>query len=270
MRDADIFVESTTWRFGTELCTFLRDTVVSMSPKGLQIASPMESPQKYTAEELARVPSTRLRFVEYQNLQYHTSDQRGCLDPTSFRFDDGPSDSSPIGGSLVLFQNMVYESLSFISAYYAGTLRLNDTPRFVPIEDGTIVVGTIIYLNDILLPFLNYRAEICNRPEVWTAFDLPLECDLQSIWVTGTPETLSGDTHLLTQIAFLPQSFQRANLHGNLKSGGRRTVAYSRARLLVVTHMGAECYADEHRVSKAWKRHMQTISIWLRLPYCSR
>jgi hypothetical protein len=156
MRDADIFVEFTTWRFGTELCAFLRDTVVSVSPKGLQIASPMESPQKYTAEELARVPSTRLRSVEYQNLQYHTSDHRGCLDPTSFRFDDGPPDSSPIGGSLVLFQNMVYEALAFISAYYAGKLRLNETSSFVPIEAGTIVVGTIIYLNDILLPFLNY------------------------------------------------------------------------------------------------------------------
>ena len=260
MRNGDIFVESTTWRFGPKLCAFLRETVEGYGRSGSAISSPMETPEKYTPDELSRVPSTRLRFVDYHDLHYHTSAHRGCLDPASFLFGYGPPDSSPIGGSLTLFQNMVYEALSFISAYYAGNLRFNEASSLVAIESGTIVVGTMIYLNDILLPFLNYRAEICNRQEVWTAFNLPTECDLETIWVIGTPETLSGDTHLLTQIAIVPQSFQRANLYGNLKSGGRRTVAYSRARILVVTHMCAECYASEHPVSKTWRQHMNVTS----------
>ena len=217
MRNGDIFVESTTWRFGPKLCAFLRETVEGYGRSGSAISSPMETPEKYTPDELSRVPSTRLRFVDYHDLHYHTSAHRGCLDPASFLFGYGPPDSSPIGGSLTLFQNMVYEALSFISAYYAGNLRFNEASSLVAIESGTIVVGTMIYLNDILLPFLNYRAEICNRQEVWAAFNLPTECDLETIWVIGTPETLSGDTHLLTQIAIVPQSFQRANLYGNFK-----------------------------------------------------
>ena len=196
-------------------------------PSALAISSPIETPNEYTLVELARVPVTLMRFVNYHKLNYHTSRRRGCLDEESYALADCSVADLPIGGSHTMFQNIVFEALSFISAYYAGLLCLNDDSGSLRIPSGSIVVGTIIYLNDILLPFINYRSEICSRKEVWENLCLPCDCDLEQDWVIGTPETLSGDTHLLTQVVILPQSVHRANLFGNLKSKGRRPVSYS-------------------------------------------
>ena len=55
------------------------------------------------------------------------------------------------GGSFSFHtQNVVFEALSFISAYYAGLLSLNEGSGPLVVAPGSIIVGTILYLNDTL------------------------------------------------------------------------------------------------------------------------
>ena len=62
-------------------------------------------------------------------------------------------------------------------------------------------------------------------------------CDNLRVWLSGTPESVSGETSLLAQVAHIPPVSHIADLRGNMLDEGRRLVSASRSRLLASFHM---------------------------------
>ncbi len=53
------------WRFGPDICRFMRHTCIEYGPGTNGIYSPLEFPENFFVEELQRVPDTELRFTTY-------------------------------------------------------------------------------------------------------------------------------------------------------------------------------------------------------------
>ena len=58
----------------------------------------------------------------------------------------------------------------------------------------------------------------------------------EPVWSSGTPESVSGETSLLTQVVLDPRVSHSADLPGHMQDEGRRTVSCSRSRRLMPFH----------------------------------
>ena len=66
LRKEDISEMPYSFRFGLRVVNFLRKTSMYYIQNKEAIASPMENPKSFSSEELARVPETKIRIVNYQ------------------------------------------------------------------------------------------------------------------------------------------------------------------------------------------------------------
>ena len=101
---------------------------------------------------------------------------------------------------------------------------------------------TIFYGNDVLVNFDAALAGVLSSPAILRKYQLDDSCNYLSVWSTGTPESVSGETSLLAQVVVVPRVSHSADLRGNMQDGGRRTVACSRSRLLTSIHYAEECF----------------------------
>jgi len=133
-------------------------------------------------------------------------------------------------------------------------VRLNEHSEVIKLGCGDVAVATIMYYNDVLIPFNEYKRGLVEDRSILQAYSLPLDRDYSAHWLTFTTDTVVGEDVLLSQLVVLPRVIGSADTRGNLKCQGRRTVAYSRARICNSTHMAAECLNDE-AITDAWRMH---------------
>ena len=118
---------------------------------------------------------------------YHTTTARGFLDPTPRLLADRDAGEARVGACLTIFQNVAHEALCLLSQLGSGKLRLNSRSEPVALGEGDIAVLTIIYLNDVLKPFLAYRAALLSRSEVRRAYRIDLMMVIEDVWLVMTP-----------------------------------------------------------------------------------
>ena len=85
--------------------------------------------------------------------------------------------------------------------------------------------------------------------------------DYTTYWTYGTPEALSGETVLLSQVGILPRDSSGADLFGNLDDEPRRTVHGTRGRLLITNHLVWECFNS--KIALFWQREKDFIQYHL-------
>ena len=79
LRKEDISEMPYSFRFGLRVVNFLRKTSMYYIQNKEAIASPMENPKSFSSEELARVPETKIRIVNYQQERLYGCTKRGVL-----------------------------------------------------------------------------------------------------------------------------------------------------------------------------------------------
>lgn len=272
--EGHIFSMPYSWRFGSELCKFLRLTSGTYAQSSFTITSPKDAPRKFSMDELARVPDTRLRFVLYHKDRYYISKERGIMMPdpqlvfprtsTVASFDILQHECR-IAGSTTIFMNMIHEGLCFLKELAEGRIQLNTKTDPIKLEPTTKAIVTMIYGNDVLINFDATLIQILRNERVLRSYGLPENVDYLKVWSTGTPELVSGATVLLSQVAHFPRVPDCADLQGNLKDAGRRTVSASRCRIACSFHSCAECFENTN-VPSSWKVHVQHV---LRKPICA-
>jgi predicted small lipoprotein YifL len=98
------------WRFGLEVCRFLRATSTGCGNHGPPLFPPLEFPKSYTADELNRIPD---------GLWYHVSPARGGLEARAQQVGTPMTLSGTyaarVGASLTMFANLAHEALFFFS-----------------------------------------------------------------------------------------------------------------------------------------------------------
>ena len=76
------------------------------------------------------------------------------------------------------------------------TVRLNEDSQTTSLTSDVDAVATMIYLNDVLI---NVDADIVwvlGCQPILDAYGLVFDFDASSVWVSGTPEGISGETRL--------------------------------------------------------------------------
>ena len=136
----------------------------------------------------------------------------------------------------------------------AGTFALTST-RPISLTSVTEAIATMFYLNDALINVDAGIFGILSSKKILDAYGLSFDFDVMSTWVSGTPEAISGEGRLLSQVGIIPAKTDCANLGGNHASAGRRNVAGSRGRIVNSFHMASECF-DAKGIPAAWKEHL--------------
>ena len=250
----DVLRLPVTRRFGSEVCQFLRATCKTYARDGYGIYAPDERPGEYSEEELRMVPATSMRFVFYENMKFYVTFQRGLLENKAMHLGTHANANARIGACLDIWLNVAHEALSFLTACESGKVRLNEHAKAITLDFGDVAVATIMYYNDVLYPFNEYKRGLLADRSILQAYSLPLERDYSTHWLTFTTDTVAGENVFLSQFVVLPRIIGSADTRGNLKCPGRRTVAYSRAIVDNTTHMVIECLNDD-ALTDAWTKH---------------
>ena len=99
-----------------------------------------------------------------------------------------------------IMANIYHEA--FCRGLMNGTVRLNEDSQATSLTSGVDAVATMIYLNDVLI---NVDADIVwvlGCQPILDAYGLVFDFDASSVWVSGTPEGISGQT-LHCQLLFI-------------------------------------------------------------------
>jgi len=224
------------------------------SKDGYGIYAPDERADEYSEDELRMVPATSMRFVFYENMTFYVTFQRGLLESKAMHLGTHADANARIGACLDIWLNVAHEALSFLAACESGRVRLNEHAKAIKLAFGDVAVATIMYYNDVLIPFTEYKRGLLADRSILQAYSLPLERDYSAHWLTFTTDTVAGEDAFLSQLVVLPRIIGSADTRGNLKCPGRRTVAYSRARVYNSTHMVVECQNDD-ALTDAWTMH---------------
>ena len=165
-----------------------------------------------------------------------------------------PSSGTRIAGSLCMFANTLHEGFCLLSCLHRSLLRLNASNPPLSVDDAATPVVTIIYGNDILVNFTAVLLGVSKNKRVLEAYGLDPNVNYLKLWSTGTPESVSGETSILAQPMHFPRIKNQADMLGNPADGGRRTVAYTRNRLFISSHICAENLNMEN-LGETWKLH---------------
>ena len=251
------------WRFGKPQCYFLRETCKGYGEGTSGIHSPCEKHWKFSKAELARVPDTQLRFVAYLYEEFYCSRVRGQMRrvPQTVSTQvplSGGTEELRIAGSECIFANLIHESLCFLKLILDQQLFMNEQCRAlgqpIKLDPSRPAILTIFYGNDVLVNFDATLAGVLSSTDILRAYGLDESFDYLKVWSSGTPESVSGETALLAQVGLMPRVSHSADLRGNTQDEGRRTVSFSRGRLLTSVHSAVECFRGE--VPPAWRKHL--------------
>ena len=117
-----------------------------------------------------------------------------------------------VAGGACIVANMYHEALCLLRGLRDGHIRLNAHSEPLTLSSGTEAIATMVYLNDVLI---NVDAGIigilCCQP-ILQAYGLHLDFNFSEVWVSGTPEGISGETRLLGQTGIFPRSPRRRQL----------------------------------------------------------
>jgi hypothetical protein len=271
IRPSNIHHSEFCWRFGVSNCKYQRWSSKGFGPPSSGIWSPVEKPQLFTAEELRRVPDTKLRFVVYTGLECDTSESRGFLDndlrqiarrqgPSRDDDDEDEGENAAttirlrrVASAPVMFWNMIHEGLVFLSLLVNGRIYWNrDTWAPVVFRASEPIVASMFYANDVLVCFSSCLIHVLKSPSLLRQYGLPEDHDYLEGWTYGTPEIISGDSVLLSQTGILARDEGGADLDGNPSDEGRRVVQGTRGRKVISSHIAGECFNG--RVIATWKK----------------
>jgi hypothetical protein len=230
LRDEDYWKMPVSWRFGWEVCRFLRETSTGYGGQGAPLLSPLDCPSEYTTDELKRIPDTKMKCVMCSGLWYYASPGRGRLEARAQLLSPSMTEtgvsSARVGASVAMFVNLAREALCFFSWAEGGTAQWNQHSSFLNFDDVGVTVATVFYMKDMLVHFDEYRRGLLKIPEIRHEYGLSEVRDYERLWLVLTPETVSGDTVLLCQRCILPRVLSQGDMRGNLKCEGRRNVTY--------------------------------------------
>ena len=256
----NIYILQYSWRLGVQVCKYLRSTTDVFNPKDSKysVHSPEEPKhsQKFTDEELQRVPDTLLRFVIYHGEYFHCSDERGrmsseahpvsagqILGPQGVR-DQRPS-SFRIAGSLCMFVNLVHEAVCIFRGLQDGALKLNKNSAPMSLELHPDVVCSMVYSNDVLVNFDPTILGVLGSTSIVQRYGLNTEVNFASHWKSGTLGGLFGESCVGDQVAHFPRSTEDVDFAGNYIDSRRRVISHSRGQKIDSRHSCAECFESE-------------------------
>ena len=228
---------------------FLRETSAEYGKNTTGIWSPLDrgSGHYFTDSEKALVPDTYLRLIMYTKEKYFVSRERGHMLPegfattataqTSDSSGASSSDYRSVAGCTCIMANMYHEALCFLKGLLDGHICLNKQQDPISLTSMTEAIATMFYLNDALINVDAGIFGILSSKKILDAYGLSFDFDVMSTWVSGTPEAISGEGRLLSQVGVIPAKTDCANLGGNHASPGRRNVASSRGRIVNSFHM---------------------------------
>ena len=124
------------------------------------------------------------------------------------------------------------------------------------LTENTEALLTVVYGNDILIPFTDMVTAVCENAQLLEAYGLELEFDYRKVWKVLTPDSCSGRDVLMQQLLIIPRIMEAQDLRGNLKDEGRRNVSCSRNSHFWSCHSSQECFRDP-KVTDMWKKHVQ-------------
>ena len=143
----------------------------------------------------------------------------------------------------------------FLKGLLDGHICLNKQQDPISLTSETEAIATMFYLNDALINVDAGIIGLLSSKDILAAYGLSFDFDIMSTWVSGTPEAISGEGRLLSQVGVIPAKTDCANLGGNHASPGRRNVASSRGRIVNSFHMASECF-EARGIPGAWKEHL--------------
>ena len=153
-----------------------------------------------------------------------------------------------------MFLHMIHEGLMFLKAMRKDRIVLNKYLPAAKLTRETTAIVSIFYGNDVLVNSNILLHQILSTSQILTTYELDQNFNYQTVWTTGTPEAVSGETVLLAQVAHFPRIADCADLRGNLKDEGRKTVSASRGRIFTTLHSCAECF-ESRPLPPIWEAH---------------
>ena len=143
----------------------------------------------------------------------------------------GVAGERTVAGATCMMANIYHEAFCLLRGLMDGTVKLNKDSKPILLSSGVDAVATMIYLNDVLINVDGGIVGTLRCQEILDAYGLNFDFDTSSLWVSGTPEGISGETRLLGQVGILPVRTGAASLYGNKDSRARRNVASSRGSI---------------------------------------
>ena len=266
-----IFDLTVTWRFGPGACNFLNATCKKYKPTQCNLISPLATPHVYSETERHRVPDTMIRFVVYRKTLYYASMHRGTMEETLHRInaattEEEEEDTRQVGvtkfrvaGNKCVFASLVHEGLYFLRAVVRGQIRMNKNVEPIQIDERSkTIIATMFYSNDAIVCFQALLWFVHTNKDIQQRYGIENNLDIWKLWRVGTPEALSGADVMLAQVVVIPRNTDTADVRGNLKDEGRRTVAATRGRKLLSFHMDENCFAAVGG-NHCWREHWNIV-----------
>ena len=269
LKDKDVFRLTWSWRLGSAMCEFLRETTPCYSTRGsTELQSASDHKHLLSEKEKQRAPKTVLQFVMLQGA--------GCSVVSGGRAKHGVridsrenrnkgKESSRAFACEEIFYLALLEGLYILGQALKGNFRpRTESRRDLPAQPqpGEIVIETILYLNAARRTFLELVQAALQHPTIRQHFGI-CATNPGEHWHVKTPEGSSGDTAWWLQLLVIPRVADGADVAGNMKSSGRRVVAQSRGTYGNTNYLVRECFSqgkgDRHPLD-TWKLQCKTLA----------
>ena len=119
LRDEDVSQVPYPFRFGKEVVEFMRNTSSYYHDHPQAIISPCEQPELFTKEELARVPTTTIRIVNYSADEVHGCVRRGVMSRDAVRIPDEQTGQRRLKGK----GKAKAKAKTKVKAHFVGLMR---------------------------------------------------------------------------------------------------------------------------------------------------
>jgi hypothetical protein len=144
LRNEDCWKMQVSWRFGLEVCRFLREASAGFGGQGTPLLFPLDCPSEYTTDELTRIPDAKTKWVMYSGLWYYASPGRGKLEARaqllSTSMTEAGVSSARVAASIAMFVNLAREALCFFSWVDGGAAKLNQHSSNFEAVDVTVAI----------------------------------------------------------------------------------------------------------------------------------
>ena len=256
-----------TWRFGPAPALYLRQMDKYYMDDSVGCWSPQDESERifFTPAELERVPHTVLRFVTYSHVKFYVCQERGEMKQDPLMPSTPDLANLTVAGAVSIFGNMFHEALCTIRGLQDKYLRLNADCEPIELNAYTEAIATMIYRNDVLINFDASIIGLLSDEQIKKAYGIELDFDPSLLWTCGTPESISGHTKLVGQVAHMPGRADKFNMSGNQSDPARRNVSFTRGRILQSMHTAFACFEQE-KPPDAWQKHMAFLDYYKKNP----
>ena len=244
------------WRFGSFLARFMRETSESYSLVNRQIFSAGE---KYSPKGV--IPNTKIFLTWYQHADFFTMSENEILKEVRHpirSFHQGASNEQgyDIGASYAIYANMLDEGLTL--------LKLRQDRHLDFSYESITPLISIFHLNRQRYAFDVLVQWVLTSPAILNKYGIRAPADVRSVWKVLTPHKASGATCIMCQVCLLPRSDKWQDFLGMRGDNACRDVALTRPRGFLSVHASHDLFLAD-KVPDCWRKHLDvSYTDWFR------